>query len=281
MNNLKLIGLIIIFTAFMQTFAQGNEISWKRTDTEYKPKLHLFHSIEAVNLPTTETLQKGDIQFEISHRFLPTINSGSKTLYGFDGPVNIKLSLGYAFTDKMITTIMRSNLNDNVILNTKYQLFDLEGKTLPSQFAAEGGIAWNTGAFGRNSSHNMNFQYYGQLIFNTLINKKLGIGLVPSFIYNTDIYLPKKENSFMLGSYVQYYISHMVSVIAEGNTRIAGYKNQYNSFTFGVELETGGHFFKIILTNNASLNPTQYPTGADLPISAKNWRIGFNITRLL
>lgn len=275
------IVLIISFIFFSNIIAQQNKISWKKSDEVQKSKLHLFHSTHSINLPTTETHQKGDLEFEISHRFIPTVSDGIDALYGFDGPANIKFSLGYVVTENIIASIARTNVDDNLLIKGKYQFFQFDNSSLPFQVAFEGGIAWNSDPIGRAASDNMNFQYYGQLIFNTLINKKLGIGLVPSYIYNSHIYCPEKEYSFTFGTNLQYYISSLVSVLAEWNPTVYGFRNKYNSLSFGVELETGGHFFKIILSNNATLNPTQFLSGADLPITTKNWRIGFNITRLL
>ncbi|MCB9220079.1 MAG: hypothetical protein H6610_11555 [Ignavibacteriales bacterium] len=279
--NKSILTILFYLVFVVITKAQESKISWKKSENVEQTNLHLFHSTHAINLSTTETLQKGDIEFEIAHRFLPTINDGAKALYGFDGPANIKLSLGYAISDNFVATVARTNVDDNILIKGKYQFFQLDNSFLPFQLAGEGGLAWNSDPIGREPSNNMNFQYYGQLIFNTLIEKKLGIGLVPSYIYNSHIYCPEKEYSFTFGTNIQYYISDLVNVLAEWNPTVSGFRHTYNSLNFGAELETGGHFFKIIFSNNSNLSPTQYLTGADLPITIKNWRIGFNITRLL
>ncbi len=281
MNSAFKIITIILLATTINILGQESKIKWNRSSDEVQSKLHLFHSTHAINLPTTETNQKGDLEFEISHRFLPSINEGIKSLYGFDGPANIKFSLGYSLTDDFTITLARTNVDDNLLLKGKYQLFQFDNTTMPFQLAFEGGFAWNSDPIGRESYDNRNFQYYVQLIFNTLIDKKLGIGIVPSYLYNSHIYCPEKEYSFTLGANLQYYISSSWSILADWNPTVSGFRNKYNSLGFGIELETGGHFFKIILTNNSSLNPTQYISGADLPIKIDNWRIGFNITRLL
>jgi hypothetical protein len=282
-NSMKIYSasICILLLAITQMHAQENKISWKKTNDGFKPALHLFHSTQSINFSTTETLEKGNMQFEISHRFIPTVNEGIDALYGFDGPVNVKLSLAYALTDDFMIALARSNVNDNLLLRGKYKFLSAPDFIIPVQIALEAGFAWNTNPVGRSSKDNMNFQYYSQLIFNTLIDKKLGIGLVPTYLYNSHIYCPEKEYSFTLGTNVQYYISSFWSVIAEWNPTISGFRKTYNTLSLGVELETGGHFFKIILTNNATLSPTQFITGAELPITVKNWHIGFNITRLL
>jgi hypothetical protein len=56
---------------------------------------------------------------------------------------------------------------------------------------------------------------------------------------------------------------------------------EHDAGAFGIELETGGHFFKVFLTNSVRLNPSQYLMGTDFPFESSEWRLGFAITRLL
>ena len=55
----------------------------------------------------------------------------------------------------------------------------------------------------------------------------------------------------------------------------------YDAAACGIELETGGHVFKILLTNSVFLNPSQYLVGAEHRFKADEWRLGFNVTRIL
>jgi len=149
------------------------------------------------------------------------------------------------------------------------------------------GGAWNTEVYDpvtgeeRDLTESKNFQFYGQIILNTMFADKLGIGLVPSYLYNSHIYCEDTEYSFTLGGYVQFYISDMFSVYTEYNPTVTGWREGHNPIAVGMEIETGGHFFKIFLGNSRSLNPSQYLTGADLDVTEGDWRLGFNITRIL
>ena len=55
---------------------------------------------------------------------------------------------------------------------------------------------------------------------------------------------------------------------------------EHDAVTFGFELETGGHFFKLLLTNSTRMNPAQFLGGTPNEFKPKEWRLGFNITRL-
>lgn len=282
-NGSLLLGLAILMLLIIPVnqFAQGERVKWKRSETTETQGLQLFHSTQAVNLPTTETLQKGNFEFEISHRFIPRIKDGVDELYGFDGPVNMRLALGYAPSDRMIITLGRSNYDDNVDLWIKYKTFELKNKVLPAVVALRAGAAWNTQVEGRSSGNTRNFQYYGQAIINTMISKKFAIGIVPSYLHNSYITSADVQYSFTMGANIQYYVSSLLSVLGEWNPTVTGFRVRNNPLALGIELETGGHFFKIVITNSIKLNPSQFLAGAEDSVNDGNWRIGFNITRLL
>lgn len=261
--------------------AQEDSTGWMRSDEEAPHPLQLFHSTQAVNLPTAEVLHQGNFEFEISHRFIPTISDGSKNLWGFDGPVNIRLALGYAYSDRGYVTLGRSNVQDNLDLNLKHQLFSYHHDMLPVIVAARIGAAWNTDVPDRDAADADNLQYYAQLIVNTMYGDNFALGVVPSYVENSHILCPERQYSFVMGVHAQYYITDVFNVLAEWIPTVSGWRTKHNTVAFGIELETGGHFFKIILSNNDLLNPAHVLAGASDSFNDTDWHIGFNITRLL
>jgi len=284
----RFFSFLLLISAFYfgdssHLFSQEEQVAWHRSEPEDELKVELHRSTQSINLPTSTVLKQGDFEFEISHRFVPTIKSGSKELWGFDGPVNMRLALGYAITDDLLVTLGRSNLNDNIDFSFKYNPFQIRSDLLPALIAFKGGVAWNGDVPNRSGGNHQNFQYYGQLILNTMLWKKLGIGVVPSYLYNSSYYFPNEDNqySFTLGNYLSYYIDDVWGLLFEWNPTVTGYRIKNNPVAFGFELNTGGHFFKIVLTNSDLLNPSQFLAGSRSSFNNGEWHIGFNITRLL
>jgi hypothetical protein len=277
------IASVILVVLFSTTtaLAQDEASTWKRSGEEYVPPLQLFHSTHGVNLPTAEVMQQGNLEFEVSHRFIPTLGDGAKELWGFDGPANIRLALGYAYSDEGYVTLGRSNVQDNLDLNVKHRLFALRHDVLPLLVAARVGAAWNTDVAGRDAGDADNLQYYAQLILNTMYAGSFALGVVPTVVENSHISCPERQYSFVMGVHAQYYISQTFNVLAEWIPTVSGWRTKHNTVAFGIELETGGHFFKIVLTNNDLLNPAQVYAGAANSFDDGDWHIGFNITRLL
>ena len=196
----------------------GAQPSWQESmPTEVR--LELFSAIKTANYPTTETLSRGDFHYEISHRFSPPIDEGYKANFGFDGPANIRTSLSYGLSDRLMATLGRSNVLDNLDLQLQYHWLQFSHERLPAVVALNVGMAWNTempAIVDRNAAAADNFQYYGQLIFNALLDEKLGIGLVPSYLYNSAIFSVDRQYTFTLGNLcpvlLRRYVGRVVGV---------------------------------------------------------------------
>ena len=254
---------------------------WERRAEATRPPLTIFHSTQAINLPTAETLARGEWQFEISHRFRPAVSDGADALWGFDGPVYMRLGLGYAPADRLLVTLARSNFMDNLDLQAKVRVLELEAGPLPVMIALQGGVAWSSEVPDRDSGDAGNFQYYGQLILNTEVADRLALGVVPSYLCNVLLDRVDPVKDLYWGFYGQLFLTDIFSVNAEWNLGENRGELGHDAGAFGLELETGGHFFKVFLTNSVRLNPSQYLAGTDFAFEPDEWRLGFSITRLL
>ena len=272
---------VLVMAGIMCVFAlpaQAKSAKWKHMGTSTQPNYSLFHSTQALALPTAETLRQGIIQFEIQHRFVPAVSSGLGGLYGVDGPAYIRFGLAYGFTHDLTLTLGRSNLDDNYDLQAKQVIYQNRLGEWPLVMAVQLGSAWNASVAGRSSLDQRNFQNYGQLIVNMMPLEQWAFGLVPTFVDNASYNTAQTQSTLALGTYIQYYVTDLWSLVAEWNHLISGYINSYPSASYGFELETGGHFFKFFVSNTAKINQAQYVTGGDLN---GDWRLGFLITRLL
>jgi hypothetical protein len=269
--------LILSFNIFSQ------EITWKRaTENIPETELRLFRSTQVINLPSAETYEKGDFEYEISHRFIPAIDEKGK-FFGLDGPANIRFSLSYAPTDRMTITLGRANIDGNIDLAFKYKLLQLRNEILPSQFSVRVGTALSTNfpSQDRKIFESENFQFFAQGIFNTLYERTLGLGIVPTYLYNSNIYSSERYYSFTFGSYAQVFLTDKWSVVLEWNPTVTGYRSKFNPFAVGLELDTGGgHFFKFIFSNSVDLNTSHFINGAGKQFLKTSPSFGFNLTRI-
>ncbi|MDH5588480.1 MAG: DUF5777 family beta-barrel protein [Gemmatimonadota bacterium] len=261
--------------------AQERTARWQRSGAPTEVPVTVFHSTQSANLPTAETLGRGEWLFEISHRFLPAVSDGAGALWGLDGPVYNRLALSYAVADNAMLGITRSNLQDNLDLSAKVRVLASRAGGIPVMAALNAGVAWNTetpAVFGIEDNER---QAYAQLIVDALLGERLALGVTPTLLNNPRIADIDAETAFALGLSGQLYLSDQASLLAEWLVSEDRPDLGHDAGTFGIELETGGHFFKLILTNSARMNPTQFLGGTPFEFSAGEWRLGFNVTRVL
>lgn len=261
--------------------AQDQPRQWERRLEATEPPMTVFSSTQAIALPTAATLGGGEWLFEIAHRFFPPVADGVDALWGLDGPVNMRLGLGFAPADRVLVTLARSNLMDNWDLQAKFRALAAEIGPLPVMVSFQGGAAWSTDVPEREASDSGNFQYYGQIILNAGLAERVAVGVVPSYLYNAFLDESDPEHRLYWGFYGQLRVTPILSLLGELNLGDNPEDLEHDSYALGIELETGGHFFKIFLGNSLRSNPSQYLVGTEFPFHADELRLGFAITRLL
>jgi Membrane bound beta barrel domain (DUF5777) len=259
----------------------GAQQRWQRGGGPTAEPITVFHSPQSANLPTAETIHRGEWQFEVSHRFQPAFSQGSSALWGLDGPAWIRLGLTYGATDRVNVGILRTNLNDNLEFNAKVRFAEGGSGKVPWMAALMGGVAINPGLVDSEGIEGNEPQAYGQLLLNALFGSKWAVGVVPSLLYNPYIADVDKGTALSVGLNSQLYVARGLSLMGEWNISQSHVDLEHKAGAFGIELETGGHFFKLMATNSTRPDPTQFLAGTPLAWAAHEWRFGFNITRLL
>lgn len=284
----KIFTLLFLTLFFFGSFTESNAKKWQRKASTEVP-FTIFKSNKALNQNTAEVIASGDFFYGISHRFKGAVSTGYEEFFGLDGGANMRTLIGYGFTNNFMATIGRTSQGKQYDLELKYKLFASEKLALPLIISINVGTAVTSLKYGEFATQpdgdSRRMQYFASLIFNTIIFDHLAIGLSPSFLYNSVISSIDPKNSITLGSYLQYFIGDdMTSVILEANNTFSGFRGDgrnkfYDSYALGVELETGGHFFKFYFGNNTSLNQSQYLLGSVKEMTLDNTVFGFQITR--
>jgi hypothetical protein len=251
------------------------------TGTSAQGAVDAFHSTQSANLPTAATIPGGLWMFEISHRFLPAVSDGREALWGLDGPVYNRLGLAYGATDHVMIGLLRSNFDDNLEFNAK--ALALEGQIADFTYKVAGmaGIAINFGATEFGGVEDNEAQYYVQAMLNASFRDLFALGVVPTVFRNPRIEDIDPVNTFALGLHGQYYATRSISVLAEWIVSVESVNYPHDGVSFGFEIETRGHYFKLLLTNQVRMNPTQFLVGTPFEYGKDDWRLGFNVTRLL
>ena len=265
---------------------------------------NVFASTQSATLPTAAATGAGTILFEISHRF-GYLSDGPGDLWGLDGFVLNRLGLAFAPHDHFSLGILRSNSLDNLELNARFAGFAFDAPTGAVEFALQSGVAWNMqedtagghgghqhnpppggsaddGARNGNTAQPNEMQAYAQGIANAMLARRFAFGVVPTLLWNPRILTEDPETTVSVGVNGQLYLDQAWSLFGEWIFSRSREDQEYDSGSFGAEIRTSGHFFKLIVTNQHQMNPTQTLAGAaDDFFDAGSWRFGFNIERRL
>ena len=245
-----------------------------------------FWGTTLVNLPTTQTLDKGDFLLRISHRFLPPVSNGRASFAGLDGPAYILLSLGYGITDNLMVTLGRSNLYQEWELRVGCAVLD-QSRTPASPISCTVHVGGNliTEKQSPGADWSGRFRLSALASLSHQINGRLSLLAVPAFSSNTNFWNPSSEGTFSLGLGGRILVHDDISLIGEWVPVLAGYKDVVDGWGLGVEKKIGGHVFQVFVADCYGLTASQYLTGGDLGGPDTGFgdklRFGFNIFRTM
>ena len=124
--------------------------------------------------------------------------------------------------------------------------------------------------------------YCNQLLIGSIVNSKISVQLIPSFVHKNMVAEKTFHNNiFLLGTGLRYKLSKIVSLNLEYHHRLTSQDLQtnYNSFSVGFDIETGGHIFQLHFTNSLPMYEVGFLTANPYTWTDGGIHFGFNISR--
>ncbi|MCJ7467481.1 MAG: DUF5777 family beta-barrel protein [Maribacter sp.] len=244
-----------------------------------------FNGTRLLNGHSVETRKKGILEFLISHRF-GRINSGFDQLFGLDNS-NIRFGFEYALNDNLTFALGRSSFEKTFDGYAKYRLLhQLDGeKPFPFSLTFLGSATEKTikDYLPENKpTFSERLTYTGQALIARKINQNLSLQFMPTFIhFNTVPEAIDPHDMVALGFGTRIKISKRVSINGEYYYNLNPFESMdfKNSIAFGVDIETGGHIFQLILGNSVSMIEKGFITETTGNFFKGDIHFGFNISR--
>ena len=250
-----------------------------------------FKGTRLVNGHTIEQKAKGTLEFIFAHRF-GRINSGLYELYGLDDAY-VRLGLDYGLTNNMSVSIGRNSVDKTLDGYLKYKLIRQSkgASVFPVSITALGGVAYKASPekeFVPEGFGNIDrLAYVTQLLIARKFGPNFSFQIAPTFIHKNAVDQRIESNDQVAvgfgGRYKltksvaltgEYYYRLNVEDTADGNPN-----PYYNTAGIGIDIETGGHVFQIVLTNTRGLTERAFITETDGDLAAGDIHLGFNVTR--
>jgi hypothetical protein len=300
MMKIKLLICLMLQLLFHAAFSQDMDSLMTFVSGKPKPKpvTATFKTTRLINLQTIEQVKKGELDFIISHRFDDAAGKtgGIKTLYGFDNVTDIRLAFNYGINDIWTVGFARSKgayLRRQIVdLNTKLKLLkQTDNNSVPVSaslyMASEISTMQSSSdtlssAYFKKEWHRIN--YVTQLLLARKFNDRFSVELAPTLIHRNLVHYTQKNTSFSLAAGLRWKFTKRLGIIVDYyynfDRNFAPGSGYYMPLGIGIEIETGGHVFHLLFSNNRSLLESQYLTE-----NKDNWlkgqfRFGFNISRV-
>ena len=124
--------------------------------------------------------------------------------------------------------------------------------------------------------------YTAQLLIARKFNSILSLQLMPSFVHkNTVDKSIEKNDQVAVGVGGRLKVTRSMALTTEYYYRfdVPDANPYYNPIGFGIDIETGGHVFQLVMTNSRGLTERAYLTETSGDFFNGDIHLGFNITR--
>ena len=243
-----------------------------------------FKGTRIVNGHSIENRKNKELEFIISHRF-GRVNTGFEELFGLD-QANIRFALEYGLTDDLTVGLGRSSFEKTYDGYLKYSLLKQKTGTNAFPFAVSlfGSVAAKSqkAIAGSERTFAESLFYVGQVLIAKKVNSSLSVQVTPTYVHrNLATIAADPHDIFALGVGTRVKLSKRVSLNAEYYQQFQKLTsiNARNSLAFGVDIETGGHVFQIILSNAITMVEKSFITETTGNFFGGDIHLGFNLSR--
>ena len=285
--NPKTISAILLLT-FSSLHSMSQDLMDLLDDTQAPETEYTYATFKATRIVNSQSIENppnGGLIFIISHHF-GRINEGWYEFFGLD-QANIRFGFEYGINDWLSVGIGRTSVRKTYDGSLKAKILRQSkgARNMPVSLSYFGNTAITSLKWSDTSRTNY-FTSRMEFVHQLLIARKFGssfsLQLTPTFIHRNLVETKEDQNDvWAVGAGGRYKITNRVAVNAEYFYLLPGKvaDDYHNSFSIGIDLETGGHVFQLYVTNSQGLIEEQF-----IPRTTGDWlngdiHIGFNINR--
>ena len=235
-----------------------------------------FRDAYLADLPTSDPLGKGTLEFVFGHRFRSSVkDAGTEGLWGLDSGANISLDLMYGVSRNVDVGMRRTNLDTDYEWYSKVGILHQARGGSPVSLALRGSVSdvRETGRVNRE-------RLAAQVILARRLRERVSVMLVPSYVTRTDDLDPNdKGGTAAVGAGLEWHLTPKYALTGEWVAQTGGLKAAFQSGSVGFSMATARHVFQLLVTNTPGTHTDQYVPGGDLDFRKGEYRLGFNISR--
>lgn len=283
---MKPILTIILLSFCFPIFAQDDMLSLLGEEKTRDFATAAFKTNRIINGHSIENTAKGVMDFKINHRFGP-VNGGAYELFGID-QAYVRFGFDYGITDRLMVGIGRNSYEKVYDGFVKYRILRQQTgiRNIPLSISYLANIdyktsKWNDPAF--EGKPWLRAYYTQQLLIARKFSNWTTIQIMPTWVHRNLVSSKTEKNDvFLIGIAARQKISKRVAINAEYTY---AFPNQLAldivpTLSLGVDIETGGHVFQLMLTNSNGTDHRSFLTEANQKWIDGGIRFGFNVSRV-
>ena len=249
-----------------------------------------FKATRIINGSSVENLGAGVLDFWISHRF-GQLNQGSQNFFGLDDATT-RLGLDYGITKWLMVGIGHNTLNKEDDGFVKLKLLTQRKQGMPVSVSYFGNISIQTTPAptlpaGDTWEYSNRLFFTNQVLVARKFNDWLSFQLMPTIVhYNLVDSTNSDNNTFAIGVGGRIKVSRRIAITGEYYYRLNNTdmlyngSKTYNYASIGIDIETGGHVFQLMLTNAPGMTERTFIGQTTDSWSKGDIHFGFNISRV-
>lgn len=245
-----------------------------------------FKGTRLVNGHSVETKARGNLEFIFAHRF-GRVKGGIYELFGLDD-AQVRIGLDYGLTDNLSVSIGRNSFDKTMDGYLKYKLIRQSSGARNFPFTITGLAGIGRKPFQRNEFNPEGFKeidryaYVGQLLIARKFTPDISLQIMPTFIHRNLIVQETEDNDQLaIGIGGRIRVTRSVALTSEYYYRLEpnGADPYYNVLGLGIDIETGGHVFQLVITNTRGLTERAFIAETTNDLADLDVYLGFNVTR--
>ncbi len=291
-----LASLCLLTLCSGSTFAQADSLmdmlSGNIAEQKKEPVTNTFKATRIINGSSVENLGAGVLDFRVSHRF-GGLDQGLENFYGLDNATT-RLGLDYGITRWLMIGIAHNTFNKENDGFAKVKILRQRKHGMPITLSYSGSISVQTtpapnlpAADSTEWFFSNRLYYANQLLIARKFSDRISLQIMPTLVHYNIVDSTKfSNNTVAIGIGGRIKLTKRIALTGEYYYRVtnadllvSGQKT-YNSLSIGVDIETGGHVFQLMLTNSQGLTDR-----TSIGQTTDSWEkgalhIGFNISRV-
>ena len=297
--------IILLSSLCARSAAQNDTTLMKQLEEDSNKTTYTtatFKSTRLITGHTVETLGKGILDVRILHRFAP-INGGIYEFFGLD-EASMRMGFDYGITNDIMVGVGHSTFQKtyDALFKMKILKQSTGAVNMPVTLSFVSTIAVHTEKTTDAYDHRINPSFIDmssfseQLIVGRKFSNNFSLQFMPIYIFHDKVdsinansrskdtlfYGSKRKNTMAFGFGGRWKVSKRVAINLEYYYQLPDTKSSVsvNSFSVGIDLETGGHIFQMHFTNSTGMTEKVFITDTKEKWKDGYVRFGFNISRV-